>query len=295
LEEHGGDLWGRSIGDVADYLVNRMSLSDEVYGRLLALRTGLRQFERWSEHQARAAGLTPAQHQLLLAVRGHGDTRGPTIGEVADYLLLRHHSTVGLIDRADAAGLVQRTRDEEDHRVVRLQLTELGAQRLEALSTLHLQELERLAPQLPGAWTGLAPTQRHHGFAGPPVVPGDPNRRPVEVQVSRVYDDVTASPARRVLVDRLWPRGVARSEVHIDEWVKDVAPSTELRKWYGHVPERFDEFARRYRRELDQSPACELLERLREQAQVQGMILVTATRDVAHSGAVVLQAVLADR
>ncbi|HKD97252.1 MAG TPA: MarR family transcriptional regulator [Micromonosporaceae bacterium] len=127
-----------------------MSLSDEVYARLLALRTGLRQFERWSEQQAREAGLTPAQHQLLLAVRGHADPRGPTVGEVADYLLLRHHSVVGLVDRADSAGLVRRVRDERDHRIVRLQLTPAAIDRLEALSTLHLQELERLAARLPG-------------------------------------------------------------------------------------------------------------------------------------------------
>ncbi len=149
--------------------MTRVTLSDSVYAHLLALRTGLRHFERWSEQQARAAGLTPAQHQLLLAIRGHRDPRGPTIGEVSDYLLLRHHSTVGLVDRADAAGLVTRTRSKEDHRVVRLQLTEVGAQRLEALSTLHLEELKRLAPQLPGAWDGLAPVQRTHGFAGSPV------------------------------------------------------------------------------------------------------------------------------
>jgi DNA-binding MarR family transcriptional regulator len=72
---------------------------------------------------ARAAGLTPAQHQLLLAIRGHGDPRNPTIGEVADHLLLHHNIAVDLIDRADAAGLVSRTRDEDDHRVVRLHLT----------------------------------------------------------------------------------------------------------------------------------------------------------------------------
>lgn len=143
-----------------------MTLPDEVYARLLALRTGLRHFQRWSEQQARAAGLTAAQHQLLLAIRGHADARGPTIGEVADYLLLRHHSAVGLVDRADMAGLVTRSRDDEDHRVVRLHLTEDGAERLEALSTLHLEELTRLAPQLPGAWEGLAPVQRTHGLAG---------------------------------------------------------------------------------------------------------------------------------
>jgi DNA-binding MarR family transcriptional regulator len=142
--------------------------SDADYSRLLALRTGLRRFERWSEAQARAAGLTPAQHQLLLAIRGHGDEPGPTVGEVADYLLLRHHSTVGLVDRAEAAGLLRRARDEADHRVVRLYLTAAGARKLEMLSALHLEELDRLALDLPALWTGLGPAQRPHGLPGPP-------------------------------------------------------------------------------------------------------------------------------
>ena len=80
-----------------------MRLPDADYEDLLTLRTGLRRFLRWSEQQAEAAGLTPAQHQLLLTIRGHPDRRGPTVGEVADYLLLRHHSAVGLVDRAVAA------------------------------------------------------------------------------------------------------------------------------------------------------------------------------------------------
>jgi DNA-binding MarR family transcriptional regulator len=148
-----------------------VGLDDEVYARLLALRTGFRRFERWSEQQARAAGLTPAQHQLLLAIRGHDDPRGPTIGEVADYLLLRHHSTVELVDRADAAGLVDRVRDGDDHRVVRLKLTDEGARRLEALSALHVEELERLA-LLPRASANLEPVHRSHGLAGPPGTDG---------------------------------------------------------------------------------------------------------------------------
>jgi DNA-binding MarR family transcriptional regulator len=144
-----------------------MRLTDADYEDLLALRTGLRKFLRWSEQQAEAAGLTPAQHQLLLAVRGHPDPRGPTIGEVADYLLLRHHSAVGLADRADAAGLVHRVRDSDDHRVVRLQLTAAGIKRLEALSELHVEELQRLGLKLPGAWRGLMPRQPLHGLSGP--------------------------------------------------------------------------------------------------------------------------------
>ena len=141
-----------------------MRLRDADYEDLLTLRTGLRRFLRWSEQQAEAEGLTPAQHQLLLAIRGHPDRRGPAMGEVADYLLLRHHSAVGLVDRADKAGLVTRTRDPEDHRVVRIQLTPKGHQRLEKLSALHVEELHRLALKLPSAWRGLLPRQPLHGL-----------------------------------------------------------------------------------------------------------------------------------
>jgi DNA-binding MarR family transcriptional regulator len=144
-----------------------MHLRDADYEDLLMLRSGLRRFLRWSEQQAEGAGLTPAQHQLLLAIRGHSDARGPTIGEIADYLLLRHHSAVGLVDRVEAAGLVVRVRDPEDHRVVRLALTPAGHKRLEALSAVHLEELQRLAQRLPNAWRGLMPRQPLHGLTGP--------------------------------------------------------------------------------------------------------------------------------
>ena len=118
------------------------------YTALLAFRTALRRFQRWSEAQAEVAGLTPAQHQLLLAIKGHGDERGPTIGEVADYLLLRHHSAVELVNRAQAAGLVTRTKDDKDGRVVRLRLTEDAQQRLARLTQLHIDELRQLEPLL---------------------------------------------------------------------------------------------------------------------------------------------------
>jgi DNA-binding MarR family transcriptional regulator len=133
-------------------------LDQHQYEQLLSFRTGLRRFLRWSAEQARAAGLTPAQHQLLLAIRGHPDPAGPTIGEVAQSLLLRHHSTVELIDRAQTVGLVQRHPDAADSRVVRLDLTPLGTNRLETLTALHLEELARLEPQLQGLWQGLETT-----------------------------------------------------------------------------------------------------------------------------------------
>jgi DNA-binding MarR family transcriptional regulator len=143
------------------------SPTDEDYRRLLELRTDLRRFLRWSEHQAKAAGLTAAQHQLLLAIRGHGDPQGPTVGDVADYLALRHHSAVGLVDRAASAGLVKRVKDRENPSAVRLRLTDEGARRLDALSELHLRELAHLAPAMHGLWEGFEHAVQTDPGAGP--------------------------------------------------------------------------------------------------------------------------------
>jgi DNA-binding MarR family transcriptional regulator len=119
-------------------------LTDRDYQRLLGFRTELRRFLHWSEEQAESLGITAAQHQLLLAVRGHDDRRGPTVGDVASSLLLRHHSAVGLVDRAAEAGLIRREHDADDHRSVRLRLTPEGARKLARLSHRHLEELDRL-------------------------------------------------------------------------------------------------------------------------------------------------------
>ena len=151
--------------------------SDEDYRRLLELRTGLRRFLRWSEHQAQAAGLTPAQHQLLLAIRGHPDPRGPTVGEVAAYLLLRHHSAVGLVDRAESAGLVGREQDLDNLSIVRLRLTEQGSAQLEALSEQHLEELAQLAPTLHALWDALeqGPDGDSRSTPHPAAPPAEPS------------------------------------------------------------------------------------------------------------------------
>ena len=114
------------------------------YEELLGFRTALRRFQRWSEDQARAVGLTPAQHQLLLAIKGHPGDGAPTVGELSDYLVSKHHSVVELIDRAVDAGLVERRRDADDQRIVHLLLTPLGEERIEELSRLHLEELRNL-------------------------------------------------------------------------------------------------------------------------------------------------------
>ena len=129
-------------------------LTSADYENLLAFRTSLRKFLNWSEKRAREAGLTPAQHQLLLAIKGHPGERPPAVGDLASYLLLRHHSAVELIDRAEAAGLVRRWRDEGDGRVIRIRLTSDGEERLSRLSSAHLNELRRLAPVLDHLITG---------------------------------------------------------------------------------------------------------------------------------------------
>ena len=132
-----------------------MALDQADFTRLLQLRTGLRRFLRWSEQQAKSAGLTPAKHQLLLAIRGHPNPSGPTIGEIADYLVLQHHSAVGLIDRAAADGLVKRNPDPHSKSVVRVTLTSVGVDKLDHLSEAHLEELTHLAPTMRALWGAL--------------------------------------------------------------------------------------------------------------------------------------------
>ncbi len=132
-----------------------MPLSDSDYRRLLELRTGLRRFLKWSGDRARASGLTPTQHQLLLAIRGHPESQDPTVSDLAEQLQLRHHSTVELIDRAERDGLVTRETDPTDARVVRLHLTSEGNTKLATLSEQHVDELNRLAPRMRELWAGL--------------------------------------------------------------------------------------------------------------------------------------------
>jgi DNA-binding MarR family transcriptional regulator len=115
------------------------------FEHLLAFRVSLRRFQHWSENQARAAGLTHVQHQLLVAIKGHPGDIPPTIGDIAGYLMLRHHSAVELIDRAAAAGLVRRCPDAGDARVVRVRLTRRGDRLVTALSQAHIAELHNLA------------------------------------------------------------------------------------------------------------------------------------------------------
>ncbi|MFC7535630.1 DUF488 domain-containing protein [Actinoplanes sp. GCM10030250] len=114
------------------------------------------------------------------------------------------------------------------------------------------------------------------------------------VRLRRVYDDPSPDDGLRVLVDRVWPRGLTRAAVALDEWMRGIAPSTRLRRWYGHRPDRFTEFRRRYLIELRDLESAATLDRLRKVARTRSVTLLTATRDVEHSQAAVLGDLLRD-
>jgi uncharacterized protein YeaO (DUF488 family) len=110
------------------------------------------------------------------------------------------------------------------------------------------------------------------------------------VSIKRVYDTPAPSDGYRVLIDRLWPRGISRERAHLDEWARELAPSTELRRWFGHDPRRFEEFRRRYGAELEAHE--EKLSELRSRADTGDVTLLYAARDTEHNDAVVVAQVL---
>jgi uncharacterized protein YeaO (DUF488 family) len=114
-----------------------------------------------------------------------------------------------------------------------------------------------------------------------------------DVRLKRAYEPPDRKDGCRILVDRLWPRGVSKSDAGIDEWLKDLAPSTALRKWFGHDPDRWDAFRRRYAKEIHGHP--EQLAHLRERARQGPLTLVYSARDEVHNDAVVLRDVLLGR
>jgi uncharacterized protein YeaO (DUF488 family) len=113
-----------------------------------------------------------------------------------------------------------------------------------------------------------------------------------EVRVRRVYDEPDDNDGVRVLVDRIWPRGMTKARAALDEWCKDVAPSTELRKWYSHDPAKFEEFMHRYGAELEQAERAEALQHLRDLAADRRLTLLTGSKAVDISEAAVLAAIL---
>lgn len=111
-------------------------------------------------------------------------------------------------------------------------------------------------------------------------------------QLKRAYEQPEASDGTRVLIDRLWPRGLTKEKARIDLWLKEVAPSAALRTWYGHVPERFEEFRRRYLEELQGEAGRQGLEQLRDLARQATVTLITSARDSEHSDGAVLRELL---
>lgn len=140
--------------------IERHDLSQDEYRRLAEMRHGQRRFLQWSAEQAERAGVTATQHQLLLGIRASQAPGGPTIGEMAEYLILRHHSAVELVNRAERAGLVSRHRDSDQHALVRLTLTDRGAEVLRSLTAIHLRELAELAPTMSALWDEVAELAR---------------------------------------------------------------------------------------------------------------------------------------
>lgn len=112
------------------------------------------------------------------------------------------------------------------------------------------------------------------------------------VRVRRVYEESQGDDGQRVLVDRVWPRGMSKERAQLDEWCKEVAPSTQLRRWYGHDPDRFAEFAQRYRAELAESVPADALGHLRDRAASGRLTLLTATTNVDLSHARILAELL---
>jgi uncharacterized protein YeaO (DUF488 family) len=114
------------------------------------------------------------------------------------------------------------------------------------------------------------------------------------IRVKRIYESLAPSPddGRRILVDRLWPRGVSRHEAMLDEWMKDISPSSELRRWFGHDPARWQEFKKRYRQELEGKQP--LFEKLKNEAEQGNITLLYAARDTQHNNAVALKEFLTE-
>jgi uncharacterized protein YeaO (DUF488 family) len=110
------------------------------------------------------------------------------------------------------------------------------------------------------------------------------------VKIKRIYDPVSPDDGKRVLIDRLWPRGVKKEEAKIDEWLRDVAPSDDLRKWFSHDPSKYQEFKKRYVKELEKK--SELLERIKKEAKKETVTLLFSAKDTEHNNATALKEIL---
>lgn len=109
----------------------------------------------------------------------------------------------------------------------------------------------------------------------------------MDIQIKRIYEDASKNDGFRILVDRIWPRGVSKEDANLNEWMKEIAPTTELRKWFDHKEERFDEFSKKYRKEL--SKHTNLVEELLNKAKEKRLTLLYGAKDENHNQAVVLK------
>jgi uncharacterized protein YeaO (DUF488 family) len=115
------------------------------------------------------------------------------------------------------------------------------------------------------------------------------------LKIKRAYEDKKASDGKRILIDRLWPRGVRKTEAGIDEWLKELAPSTELRRWFGHVPEKWEEFKRRYKKELAAPEKIQFMGNIAHTAKRADITLIYSARDSEHSDVKVLEELITER
>ncbi len=110
------------------------------------------------------------------------------------------------------------------------------------------------------------------------------------IKIKRIYDPASPDDGKRIYIDRLWPRGMKKEEVKIDEWLKEISPSDSLRKWFGHDPSKYPEFKKRYRKELEKH--SEILERIRKEGKKEIVTLLFSAKDVEHNNATVMRDIL---
>ncbi len=110
------------------------------------------------------------------------------------------------------------------------------------------------------------------------------------IKIKRIYDPASPDDGKRIYIDRLWPRGMKKEEVKMDEWLKEVSPSDSLRKWFGHDPAKYEEFKRRYAKELEKH--SETLERIRQEGKKKTVTLLFSAKDIEHNNATVMQEIL---
>lgn len=267
----------------------------------------------------RRVGISVAQLFVLQQLQARD---GLSINELARATLTHQSSVSVVVSKLAARRLVRRATSGQDRRRTVISLSAKGRLALErapgavqvrliaGLGALSEDDVTRLA-RLLARWTraagiaGTAPTlfgeagrprRRPAGAVSAPAAgsSGSPDRGgPHMIKLKRVYEEPSPEDGLRVLVDRLWPRGLTKERASVDLWLKEVAPSTDLRKWFGHEPAKWREFEARYRRELrEQKRAIELL---KEESRGHTVTLVYGARDEDHNEAVVLKAVLEHR